>query len=470
MSSNIPIVQGIAVADGNSGAKYPQSYHDYNYIPSNQGSYTVQDLQQLRTSPNKQFQDVIWAVLFIAHLIAIIVVIAFNIGVGSTVNGNIIFVTCTTGLAAVGLSSMSLSFMMQHAKTLVETALIFSVCTSLAIGIIGFMIGSILMGCLGLLSFAIGCCYAKVVWPRIPFAAANLNTALTAVRANMGLTVVSFGFTLLAFVWTILWFLGVGGALSGGSNIVIFLLFLSYYWVHQVLQNTMHVTTAGVVGTWWWVPSEASTCWSTALSDSVARATTYSFGSVCFGSLLVAIVQALRALEYQTRDSDDMKILSCIIQCILSCIEGIIESLNRWAYVYVGLYGFGYLEAGRNVIQLFENKGWTAIIADDLADNVLVMMSVAIAFASGLVGLVIGFFDSSMFVNLGFEHAAGPAFFIGFLAGFLFATIIMSVVGSAVNTVIVCFAEDPAAFELNHPQLSSEMRASWAQAWPGLVD
>jgi Plasma-membrane choline transporter len=116
-----------------------------------------------------------------------------------------------------------------------------------------------------------------------------------------------------------------------------------------------------------------------------------------------------------------------------------------------------------------EQKGWTAIVADDLADNVLFMMSVAIGLASGLVGVVIGFLDSGMFADLGFEQAALPAFVIGFLSGFLFACIIMSVVGSGVNTVIVCYAEDPAAFEMNHPQLSSEMRAAWTQAWPGLI-
>jgi Plasma-membrane choline transporter len=87
-----------------------------------------------------------------------------------------------------------------------------------------------------------------------------------------------------------------------------------------------------VVGTWWWVPSEANSFWSTALSDSLVRATTYSFGSICLGSLLVAIVQALRALERHSRNNDDLQFLSCIIQCILACIEGIIESLNRWAY------------------------------------------------------------------------------------------------------------------------------------------
>jgi hypothetical protein len=31
------------------------------------------------------------------------------------------------------------------------------------------------------------------------------------------------------------------------------------------------------------------------------------------------------------------------------------------------------------------------------------------------------------------------------------------------------YAEDPASFEINHPQLSSKMRAAWVQAWPGVI-
>lgn len=55
---------------------------------------------------------------------------------------------------------------------------------------------------------------------------------------------------------------------------------------------------------------------------------------------------------------------------------------------------------------------------------------------------------------------------VGLLVGYLFSSILMAVVGSAVNTTIVCFAESPAEFEANHPQLSAEMRESWCQAWP----
>jgi Plasma-membrane choline transporter len=334
--SNVPIVQGIAIDDHKYQAPYDygapqgdvQSQHNFSPTTHN---------EELRNAPVKQFQDVIWAVLFVAHLIVVgaLIVMGLSSSSGAAFSqsssyGGVIFVTCVTGLTGVGLSAAALSFMMQHAEPLVRMALIFSVATSLAIGIVGFMVGNMWMGGLGLLSFAIGCCYAKIVWPRIPFAATNLNTALTAVRANMGLTVASFGFTALAFAWTLLWFLGLGSSLSSSNGIFIFLLFLSYYWTHQVLKNTIHCATAGVVGTWWWVPAEANSFWSPALSDSLCRATTYSFGSVCLGSLLVAIVQALRALEYHSRGNDDLQFLSCIIQCILACIEGIIEELNKY--------------------------------------------------------------------------------------------------------------------------------------------
>jgi hypothetical protein len=58
---------------------------------------------------------------------------------------------------------------------------------------------------------------------------------------------------------------------------------------------------------------------------------------------------------------------------------------------------------------------------------------------------------------------------IGLLVGFIFSSILLSVVASAVNTVIVCYAEAPAEFEANHPHLSAKMRHAWSEAWPDLT-
>lgn len=135
--------------------------------------------------------------------------------------------------------------------------------------------------------------------------------------------------------------------------------------------------------------------------------------------------------------------------------------------MYVGLYGFSYLEAGREVINLFQQKGWTAIITDDLVDNVLFMVSLGIGLGSGLLGWVIG--KAPLIASGADEETAGMmAFGIAFLIGFLFASIALGVVSSAVNTVIVCYCESPAEFEVNHPELSAEMRSNFTTAWPDL--
>jgi len=55
---------------------------------------------------------------------------------------------------------------------------------------------------------------------------------------------------------------------------------------------------------------------------------------------------------------------------------------------------------------------------------------------------------------------------VAFLIGLLLTSIMMSIVASAVNTVIVCFAEAPEEFQLNHPRLSDELRAAWQDMYP----
>jgi len=180
----------------------------------------------------------------------------------------------------------------------------------------------------------------------------------------------------------------------------------------------------------------------------------------------VALIQALRTLNHQLRDNEEFQIVVCIIDCILGCIESILEYFNKWAYVYVGLYGYSYLDAGKNVIGLFQNKGWSVIVADDLTDNVLFMVNVGIGLITGLIGLVISKMDQDTFADLNVENPGGAGFLAGLVVGFVMSSILLNVVSSAVNTVIVCFAESPQEFDINHPQLSMEMRTAWKQAYP----
>jgi hypothetical protein len=96
----------------------------------------------------------------------------------------------------------------------------------------------------------------------------------------------------------------------------------------------MHAIVAGVVSTWWIVPEEANHCCSKAIMGSTVRATTSSFGSICFGSLLVAIIQTLRAMCESARNDNNIDgcaaFLLCLVDCCLRCLQDILEYFNKF--------------------------------------------------------------------------------------------------------------------------------------------
>lgn len=334
----------------------------------------------------------------------------------------------------------------------------------------------------------LGCtlCYARAVWPRIPFATANLKAATAAIRANFGVVFLSYFFTILAGLWSFVWTVAVVGIIVETSDcpegqdqaaqdsscgepsyIVLFFLFLSYFFTHQIIQNSIHVTIAGTVGTWWVAPDESGCC-SSGVINSFIRTMTTSFGSICFGSLLVAIIQALRALADSARENGDSDIIACVASCILGCLESILEYFNKWAFIYVGVYGYSYIEAGKNVFNLFRDRGWEAIIADDLVDRALFLVSLIVGGVVGGIGVFIES-QSDWLDDTNIESPGAIAFVLGFFIGLVMCSIMLSSISSAVNTVIVMFADAPAEFDRNHPEHAAEMKSTWRELYPGSI-
>ena len=61
----------------------------------------------------------------------------------------------------------------------------------------------------------------------------------------MGLAVVAYFFCFVAFAWSVFWVVGLSSAMVTMGQGILFLFLVSFYWVHQVLVNTVHTTTAG---------------------------------------------------------------------------------------------------------------------------------------------------------------------------------------------------------------------------------
>ena len=384
----------------------------------------------------------------------------------------LLVVLCAGAVISLILSTLALGFMMSFAEALVKVALVFNVALFGGLFLLSMLLHVYGGAVCFILLTTISLYYTFKVWPRIPFAAANLVTAVTAVRANLGLAFYAYMSVILVFLWSIWWalaslatiYVASGCDVSGNCNSeinggILFAFLLSYYWTIQVLTNVVHCTTAGVVGTWWYEPAEANGCCSAAVRDSYLRSLTYSFGSICLASLIVAIVETIRELLHSIRENGDSFIM-CVVDCLLGCIESLVELFNRFALIYCAVHGQSFLAAARSVMDLFRARGWTAIITDLMVDTCLSMLNIGVGLLSGLLCLVIAG------ALHGGEAMLYSGFGIGFLVGYGVCAVLFSVVSSAVNTVIVCYAEAPNDFQRNHFALSLQMRKAWRQAWP----
>ena len=198
-------------------------------------------------------KDPIFALLFYGTVLAILAVAAtfgpHAFDTSSTYNyKSYVVAVVVTAVISLLLSGLGLLALMAIPETIIKVALIFVVAMALVWCVFCFAVGSYVGGAIAAIFFVLSLCYMRAAWPRIPFAAANLTTAVTAIKANFGVTFFAYLFAILAAGWSVLWsvaFAGVfdatyscnaNGVCSNPSYGYMFLLFVAFFFAHQVIQ------------------------------------------------------------------------------------------------------------------------------------------------------------------------------------------------------------------------------------------
>ena len=209
---------------------------------------------------------------------------------------------------------------------------------------------------------------------------------------------------------------------------------------------------SGTLAYWWFEPSTRQP-----VLLSLWRSLSWGFGSLCFGSLIVSALQALRGVlrliragirkqeGRERREGDELA--ACLKVCllfavetILSFFERIMSYLNKYAFCYVAAYGYGFVDSGRHVIRLFSERGWLGIINDDLVSNILFLGVFLCTVVNALVGVLFAeIFNSRLSPQL--DNPPATFALIGGAAGAVVGLIIGNVIDSGVSMVFVCFAE-----------------------------
>ena len=212
---------------------------------------------------------------------------------------------------------------------------------------LGSYLGGILMIVFALLS-------AWILWSyrhRIPFAKVMLET-VTSVTGQFPATWF-FGFLGLVFntAFSILWVITLVGwslmyadkkiSQTGAIILWVYLIFI-FYWTSQVIKNVVHVTVSGLFASFYFLgtphptrPGKVVIATKNPTLKSAGRAMTTSFGSICYGSLIIALIETLRAIvrtaANDSASDGNLFAAFCLfcLDCIMACIQGMAEYFNH---------------------------------------------------------------------------------------------------------------------------------------------
>lgn len=228
----------------------------------------------------------------------------------------------------------------------------------------------------------------------------------------------------------------------------------SLLWTAQVVYNVFYTTMAGVFATSYFTANGQKV--DKATSSSFKRAMTYSFGSICFGSLIVAAVQTIRSLVRSSSKEDSLS--GAVTDCSLGIIETLTAYFNDYAYVEIAIYGKPFLQAGKDVWSLIKRRGIDAVLNDSIIGTVQTVMSLLIALITCGICLIMSAF---VFHSESLEIFVGGV--IAFVVGLGMADIVFSVLVTGSRTIFVCLAEDPAALQRNNPAAYSAVVSHYGE-------
>lgn len=383
--------------------------------------------------------------------------------------GGLLGMAVAIGLA---LSFVYLTLMQKYAGHMIVYSFWLTLAVNVAMAILMFSVGGIVPGVFILLFAVLLGWWFYMVQGQIPFAKLMLKTVTRLTSQFPGTLWAGLVGAIIATGHHSLWAVTMAGFAIASQNqgsqagIFLFLVFVLYF-TNQVIRNTVHVTVSGVFATVYFMGvfnpanNKVELSVQNPTSKAAVRALTTSFGPICFGSLLIALIQTLRTMIRMARDQarEDNNIFAmiilCCVECIVQCFQDLLEYFNHYAFVQVAIYGKDYCDAGRATWNLIKERGLEAVINDNLIGFVLGighMFMFVIAGAFGYLYVV----QSGMTHDP--AHYAFGVILCAFIATSLF-NIMVSVIESGTAATYVCIAEDPATLARNQPVLFAKLQS-----------
>ncbi|ETI54567.1 hypothetical protein F443_02632 [Phytophthora nicotianae P1569] len=229
--------------------------------------------------------------------------------------------------------------------------------------------------------------------------------------------------------------------------------FFGFLWTAQLINAISMCTIAGAVSRYYWSRNKTSEEMGRfPVLTSFKNCFRYHFGSLAFGSFIIAVVQFIRAallyLDHQTKDLQKsnlvLKVAMKIVQCCLWCLEKCLRFLSKNAYILIAMKGHSFCASAKDAFKILLTNiaqvGAVSTVTFLLlgAGKIAVALSCAIATFSYLEK------NNDDYGVGGAHELSSPLapILLALLLGWFVASTLLGVYEMAIDTILLCFCED----------------------------
>eukprot|EP01084_Bolivina_argentea_P311651 539478_1 len=438
----------------------------------------IDELQRFRS--DTPYQDKMFAILFAIFLLLITILSIYfyvqnedTFDSDSTNTNNEFLNKYFWKLVIISLviSVFNSILMLIIARKFTHFLIVFTqICSLLLLTSYGFIVifsfGSLWVGICIFIAAFIELIWIFVVRNNIEFTTALMILSIEGLNTYLSTYFVSLAGIILQTIWLIIWCMGFAYSIDGteSTEVAIVLYIIAYYWTCQVITNACYTTICGSVGTWYFLHPKQTPSYP--VYNSFQKSITTSFGSICYGSLIIAVIQTIKIFinifraMIRERRHNHSACIRCMTACIsgfTDCIKNVTEYINCMAFARTAIYGMNYCQSAKQTMHLFTSRGFDSIITDDLTNSVLILSCIL---CSSFTGAIIGVISKYSYNNNSIETIVLWSL-TAFAICFAISMSVIVTIKAAVCTIFVCFAEDPAVLSFTKPLKYDQLTKAW---------
>lgn len=247
---------------------------------------------------------------------------------------------------------------------------------------------------------------------------------------------------------------------------IIAIFYIFFYWFTNLIDTICHITLTGSfcskiftiddVDILYYKPLNKPKELSPAMAAS--RALSSSFGSACYGSFVIPIIQLVRFIFWDLGDIFEARQKQeSTIDKGLSFIKNLVIYYSTFTYARIGTFGESFSISGKKTVKQFsKHKGLKTIVGEIVISRLIWLSSIVasiITFALCLIGqglssTVFGELSTTFAVNLSCISAFGSIFMV-FTA--------LEIVHSSTTTLFLSVALSPESTFERYPDFGREL-------------